>query len=132
MKKFYPSLLVITLFVFLVVSCQRNSSDLLVAKQEKPVAITEQSVVLAKKPAPEGTCNPDAYTVTLESETQVNGNWEWVWSVQNHNPGNGSNGTSQDLSNWGMPLGFCVSWESVVGAGYSADGSNWTNFTSCL
>jgi hypothetical protein len=116
--------------VLFVASCQRNSSDYLsAAKQEKPITITDQPVVFANKPVPGGICNPDAYSVTLESKTQVDGNWEWVWSIQNLNAGNGSNGTSQDLSNWGMPLGFCVSWESVVGAGYSANGSNWTNFT---
>jgi hypothetical protein len=130
MKKFFPPVMATVLFVFLVASCQRNSSDYLsVAKQEKPITITDQAVVLANRSAPQGSCNPDAYTIALESKTLVDGNWEWVWSIQNLNPGNGSNGTSQDLSNWGMPLGFCVSWESVVGAGYSANGSNWTNFT---
>jgi len=129
MKKISLPILATVSLLLLTASCQHNSSDLLVSKQEKSVTIAEQAVVLANKAVPEGTCNPDAYLVTLESKTQVNGNWEWVWSVQNLNPGNGSNGTSQDLSNWGMPLGFCVSWESVVGAGYSANGSNWTNFT---
>ena len=129
MKKISLPILATMSLLLLSASCQRNSSDLWVAKQEKPVAITEQAVVLANKAVPQETCNPDAYIVTLESETQVNGNWEWVWSVQNLNPGNGSNGTAQDLSNWGMTLGFCVGWESVIGAGYSADGSTWSNFT---
>ena len=31
--------------------------------------------------------------------------------------------------NWGMQLGTCVDWTAVLGAGYSADGSNWTDFT---
>lgn len=78
---------------------------------------------------PSGTCNPDAYIITLESHTPVNGQWEWVWSVQNSNPGNGSNGTVQNLSHWGMEFGPCVNVASITGAAYSPDGINWTAFT---
>lgn len=76
-----------------------------------------------------GTCNPNAYIILLESHTLVNGNWEWVWSVQNSNPGNGNNGTVQNLSHWGMQFGSCFNWSSVVGTAYSADGNTWTGFT---
>lgn len=72
-------------------------------------------------------CN--SYNIALESKTLVDGNWEWIWSVQNLNPGNGTNGTVQNLSHWGMQFGTCFSWSSVVGAAYSSDGINWINFT---
>ena len=86
------------------------------------------------------TTNPDterigsasacgAYTINLESITQVGTNYEWVWSIQNNNPGNGNGDTYQDGSHWGMQFGSCVSWSSIVGAAYSANGSNWTSFT---
>jgi hypothetical protein len=74
-------------------------------------------------------CNSNAYIISLESVTEVNGTWEWVWSVQNPNPGNGTNGTVQNLSHWGMQFGACFDWASVVSAAYSGDGSNWTSFT---
>jgi hypothetical protein len=48
--------------------------------------------------------------------------------VQNSNPGNGNNGTVQNLSHWGMQFGSCFTWSSVVSAAYSADGASWTGF----
>lgn len=69
------------------------------------------------------------YTIALETITQVGSNYEWVWSVTNPNPGNGNNGTVQNLSHWGMQFGSCFSWSNVVGAAYSTNGVNWTSFT---
>ncbi len=129
MKKISLPILATVSLLLLTASCQRNSSDLLVAKQEKPVTISDQAVVLAKKSAPQSSCNPFAYTITLESKTFIDGNWEWLWSVQNPNPGNGNNGTVQNLSHWGMQFGSCVNLASIVSAAYSADGTNWSEFT---
>ena len=70
-----------------------------------------------------------AYIISLESITQNGANWEWIWSVQNPNPGNGNNGTVQNLSHWGMQFGSCFIWSSVVGAAYSSNGNAWTSFT---
>jgi len=70
-----------------------------------------------------------AYTIALETVTQVGTNYEWVWSVVNNNPGNGTNSTYQNNSHWGMQFGSCFNWSSVVGASYSPDGTNWTSFT---
>ena len=115
--------------LFFATSCQRNSLDeTFVVKEDKAAAIAGQAAVLANRGPAQGACNPDAYTITLESRTQINGNWEWVWSILNSNPGNGNNGTAQDLSNWGMQFGSCVDWTSVVGAAYSENGMNWTSF----
>lgn len=70
------------------------------------------------------------YNVVLENIiSNDNGTWTWVWSVQNPNPGNGNNGTAQDLSHWGFTLGSCVVWNDVLAAGYSYNGTTWTNFT---
>ncbi len=79
---------------------------------------------------PMGACNESAYAITLESHTQLaNGNWEWIWSVQNTNPGNGTNGTVQNLSHWGMEFGTCFSWSDVSSAAISTDGTTWNGFT---
>jgi hypothetical protein len=40
----------------------------------------------------------------LITEGEHAGSWEWIWSIQNPNPGNGTNGTVQDLSHWGITL----------------------------
>lgn len=113
-----------------IMSCQRDSStEAFILKSNQPAAIAEQAVVSARSNAPQGACNPNAYTITLESHTQIDGNWEWVWSVQNLRPGNGKDGTVQNLSHWGMELGNCVNWSAVVGAAYSGDGLTWTDFT---
>ena len=129
MKKTFQFLLGTILAMLTITSCQRESSEetFAVKKDGITVAASEATVQAKKSPAPE-VCNPSAYSVTLESRTQVSGIWEWIWSIRNTNPGNGSNGTAQDLSNWGIQLGNCVDWTSVVGAAYSSDGANWTVF----
>lgn len=133
MKKLSLLITGMMVMALIIISCQRESLERnITANGANTTAVTGKPPVLsvtANKSAPSATCNPYAYAVVLESRTFVNGNWVWIWSVQNLNPGNGRNGTAQDLSNWGMPLGFCVDWASVVGAAYSADGTNWTGFT---
>jgi hypothetical protein len=48
----------------------------------------------------------------------------WTWTLINTNPGNGRNGTLQDVSHWSLPL--CPTAEaSLVSAEYSYDGVNW-------
>jgi hypothetical protein len=106
----------------MIALCQQTSFEEAVVKGTKVTAgIGKQE--------PMGTCNPNAYIITLESHSLVNGYWEWVWSVNNPNPGNGNNGTAQNLSHWGMQLAGCVNWSSVTEAAYSSDGLSWTDFT---
>lgn len=72
---------------------------------------------------------PTPYLITLESITKVGDNYEWVWSVKNPNPGNGSNGTVQNLSHWDIKLGPCATMSDVVSAATSTDGTTWSPFT---
>ncbi len=113
--------------LFVIISCQRNASDVLLNENESGLAATTVNGS-AKKPSNSDACNPNAYIVTLESRTHVNQSWEWIWSVQNSNPGNGNDGTIQDLSHWGMQFGGCVSLENIIEAAYSSDAINWTGF----
>jgi hypothetical protein len=116
-NQFFISAIVVTLVSF---GCQRDIKNL----------SSESKNDNAFRPAaPTGPCNSNAYVVTLESRTQLSGNWEWVWSIRNPNPGNGTNGTSQDMSHWGMQFGSCLDWTDVVSAAQSADGITWTSFT---
>ncbi len=121
MKKMQMLLFGLFAIGLLFCGCQRESKQSLPANHD-PV-LTSRPVI------PPGACNSNAYVITLESKTLVGGNWEWVWSVRNPNPGNGLNGTVQDLSHWGMQFGDCFLWSDVVGAAISRNGNNWANFT---
>jgi hypothetical protein len=92
------------------------------------VPINSDFSMVEGRPCASAVCNASAYVVTLEGVTYTGTSWEWVWSVRNPNPGNGTNGTSQDLSHWGMQFNPCFNFASIVSAGYSADNSTWTNF----
>lgn len=135
MKTIRLSYLALITLLVTTASCQKDAQINAVSGNEPPAtpAVSATSATsgssLSARETSSGPCNSNAYTVLLESRTLVNGAWEWVWSVQNPNPGNGSNGTVQNLSHWGMQLGACVSWASVVGAANSADGVTWTSFT---
>jgi len=67
-----------------------------------------------------------AYTITFLGMEEVGTNYQWTWSVLNPNPGNGSNGTLQNVSHWDLPL--CALAESaLVSAEYSYNGTTWTS-----
>jgi hypothetical protein len=108
----------------------------------KPTTATEKSADLgnlykasAASTLPQASCTIP-YIITLESITPDNGNYIWVWSVKNPNPGNGNNGTVQDLSHWDMVLNNCgptgAQLSDIVSAGISSNGSSWSNFTPTL
>ena len=105
--------------LLLVAGCQKSA-------QHEGIVSNE---TVDKKSEPNSPCNPNAYVITLESKTLVDGKWEWVWSVQNPNPGNGNNGTVQDLSHWGMQFGSCFNTAHIVSAAVSNNGTDW-NATS--
>jgi len=67
-----------------------------------------------------------SYTICLLGVENVGANYTWTWSLTNTNPGNGSNGTLQNVSHWDLPL--CANAEAaLVSAEYSFDGTNWTS-----
>ncbi len=134
MKTLRLPLLAIMASLSIISGCQRNvQQDILEpgkpTLEKSPVESFVSDYTSARPPGPGGTCNPNAYNITLESKTMVNGNWEWIWSVQNPNPGNGGGGTLQDLSHWGMQFGSCFALSFVVSAAYSADNITWIAFT---
>jgi hypothetical protein len=116
----------------LFVACQKNVKEITFPVSEDQNAQTANSSSYGRDEIPSsGQCNSSAYNIVLESHTLVGSDWEWIWSVQNSNPGNGNNGTIQDLSNWGMQFGSCfdIIMPFITGAAYSSDGINWTPFT---
>lgn len=83
------------------------------------------SAFISKK---ETTSAADAYEIVLISRNAVGNNHEWTWSLTNPNPGNGDNGTLQDVSHWDLALN-ALAESALVSASYSHDGVNWNNST---
>jgi hypothetical protein len=77
------------------------------------------------KPLPSTLKPVDSYQIALLGAPQVIGtNQVWIWSLVNPNPGNGDNGTLQNVSHWSLPL--CPAMESaLVSAEYSYDQITW-------
>jgi hypothetical protein len=108
--------------ISIITACQRDVKTL----TTPPKPVDEQ--VNSGRKSETGICDPSGYILTLESRTLVGSNWEWVWSIENTNPGNGSPGTWQDLSHWGMSFGSCFDYNTVVGASFSSNGLTWVSF----
>ena len=66
------------------------------------------------------------YTIQKLSENvSVGGGlYQWSWQINNPNPGNGNNGTLQDVSHWSVPFNEQTE-AALVSAEYSYDGVNW-------
>jgi hypothetical protein len=113
--------------LLLVVSCSKNAdyrTEINFNEEPAPAIDNTQSGTMSLG-------NP--YSVLLENVINNGDNtWTWIWSITNPNPGNGSDGTAQGLSNWGFTFGACVTASNLVSAGYSADGTNWTDFAPSI
>jgi hypothetical protein len=85
-----------------------------------------------KPPAPPSSSSCTDYVVTL-TRTYANGQTTFIWTIVNPNPGNGSNGTLQNLSHWsfipGCPEnnGLEQNWSDIYSASYSYNGVNYTD-----
>ena len=83
--------------------------------------ITFSSFSIVKK---SGNSGVSCYQITLESKLPVSTGEQWTWSVTNVNPGNGSNGTLQNVSHWSVALNEQAE-AALVSAEYSFDGITW-------
>ncbi|MGX5820102.1 hypothetical protein ACWKWU_18030 [Chitinophaga lutea] len=123
MKKTLVGVLALGFTFFILFSgCQKGAQP---SPSEKPLTLAAVSSPIVSE------CS-SPYRITLESVTQVGSNYEWVWSVMNPNPGNGTNGTVQNLSHWDITLGDCATMDDVVGGAVSTDGITWTSFVPVL
>jgi hypothetical protein len=84
--------------------------------------ITLSSFNKMKKPA----SNADAYSIQLLTSTsdESRGAFEWTWVLTNPNPGNGENGTLQNVSHFDIALNAAAE-AALVSAEYSFDGITW-------
>ena len=88
------------------------------------IAAASTALILSSFVESKNNANADAYQITIISNEIVGSNQVWTWTLANPNPGNGSNGTLQDVSHWSLPL--CPAAEAaLVSAQYSYDGVTW-------
>jgi hypothetical protein len=66
----------------------------------------------------------NAYTIDLVTNSIVGTNREWTWRLANPNPGNGLEGTLQNVSHWDISLSPAAE-AALVSAEYSFDGITW-------
>ena len=75
------------------------------------------------------TANADAYSIQLlsnDANESRGGVYEWTWVLTNPNPGDGSDGTLQDVSHFSIALNAAAE-AALVSAEYSFDGISWTS-----
>ena len=90
-------------------------------------AFVSLSSFIAKKK----TTAVDSYQIVLVSKNPTGTNTEWTWQITNPNPGNGSNGTLQDISHWSVPLNATAE-AALVYAGFSTNGVTWNSATTVV
>lgn len=89
--------------------------------------ITLSSFIAKKSPA---KTTAEGYEISLVNSTQrvANDGTQsgsiWEWTLRNPNPGNGENGTLQNVSHWSIPLSPAAE-AALVSAEYSLDGITW-------
>lgn len=74
---------------------------------------------------------PPSYQVTLETgypKDNYNGTYTWLWKIVNTNPGNGKNGTTQNLSHWDLVAPECLVQTDLVTAATGTDPNALTTF----
>jgi hypothetical protein len=108
---------------FLYSSCDKNSSD-------EPTApkLMETCTDQLQMSAGASVSASSPYSVHISDLYKDGDTWVWIWEIKNTKPGNGTGGTVQDLSHWGIDLGKCVGLDDIVEAAYSQDKVNWTTF----
>lgn len=75
------------------------------------------------------TTNVDSYSIQLlsnASNESRGGAYEWTWILTNPNPGNGLNGTLQNVSHFDVALNAAAE-AALVSAEYSFDGITWVS-----
>jgi hypothetical protein len=116
--------------VILFAGCKEESATV-ENPLEKLSAICDAKPALGKLASVQQPVSTSAvpYNVSLlQKKDNGDDTYTWIWKITNPNPGNGENGTVQDLSHWGFSLGNCANIEDLVSASTSTDGVNWSSF----
>ncbi|HKC35171.1 MAG TPA: hypothetical protein VKB95_03880 [Chitinophagaceae bacterium] len=75
-------------------------------------------------PVKKVNANIDSYQISLVDKATDGTNETWTWSLVNPNPGNGNNGTLQNVSHFDIALSANAE-AALVSAEYSFDGITW-------
>src|SRR5690349_23127185 len=94
---------VIAASCFLYSSCDKNSSD-----EPTPPKLMETCGDQLQMGAGASVFAKSPYSVHISDLYKEGDTWVWIWEIKNTKPGNGTGGTVQDLSHWGIDLGKCV------------------------
>ena len=71
------------------------------------------------------TANIESYSLQMIGKVSDDlNNEQWTWILSNPNPGNGDNGTLQDVSHFSIPI-TAQAEAALVSAEYSRDGVTW-------
>lgn len=130
MKKImYSSAIILIAIATIVTGCKKEKSAQSKPKVEKFAKAICTGKIANAKGAITTSAESLPYEVSLLSRTpDGNGNYVWTWSIKNPNPGNGTDGTVQNLSHWGITLGTCVQLSNILKAEYSKNETDWTTF----
>ena len=120
-----PAIICLAIAALIFSGCEKKQAEE-INQQEKLMAQCVKEGQMSGGGTSVSTVSP--YSVRLASVKKVDGGYEWIWEIQNFHPGNGTNGTVQDLSHWDLDLGDCVKLDDINNASYSKDGNNWTKF----
>lgn len=87
--------------------------------------VTAATFTLSAFVTPKKTANTESYSIQMTGKTIDEANNEqWNWVLTNSNPGDGDNGTLQDVSHFSIPL-TAEAETALVSAEYSYDGITW-------
>lgn len=90
-------------------------------------ALTAGIFTLSSFTKKEKATNVDSYSIQLlsnDANESRGGAYEWTWVLTNPNPGDGRDGTLQDVSHFSIALNAAAE-AALVSAEYSFDGITW-------
>lgn len=120
------ALSVVAFLSLIMIACQKTNIQQTELERQR----TSMTLTGIENTVPGEPCADGPYVITLVrkqliTEGPLAGKWEWIWSVVNPNPGNGTNGTVQDLSHWGITLPECVTLANIhLAKAFRMDGDN--------
>ena len=123
-KTLIKGLLAVVTVATVLFACKKEETK----SSLKPEKLIAQKCLQESKGASTSSASP--YNVYLYKITDnQDGTFTWEWRIRNLNPGNGSNGTVQDLSHWNIDLGDCITAENIISGSTSTNGTTWTPIT---